>query len=413
MRGTRIRAALLAGLCAGGCQTLGTGANPEVPTWVHHPSASMQLEYSRGLLASSRAVGEAYERGEPEIDVGGRRVFIGSRDHGLYALQAQDGKVLWRFETLGPVQSEPRYDRNEDSLYFGSNDGAFYKVRAQDGALLWRAATGAEVSRRPVLHDGLVFTVNANDTFLALDASTGKLVWDQHRPPALGMSVSGHAGPLVWRGLVYAAFSDGTVTAYDERTGEERWAPVDLSAAAEQGLGEVPTYLDVDTTPVASSVEGTPAVIVASYEGGVHALNAENGSRLWSNSVIAGTSDLYLWKQREHAARGGGPPIPARRLLIVSTGTSGLWALDPDTGHEVWHRQIPLGGTSRAVPALGALLFSTTQAGLFLLSPLDGKVIDGMHTGAGFSMAPAAYGQRAFILSNAGRFYSLHIDTPL
>src|SRR5690606_9886218 len=94
----------------GGCQSLRSSANPEVPLWVHRPSGSMTLAYSRGILADSRDVGEPYERGQPEIDVQRKRVFVGSRDWGLYALDAADGSVLWRFETLGPSQSEPLYD---------------------------------------------------------------------------------------------------------------------------------------------------------------------------------------------------------------------------------------------------------------------------------------------------------------
>ena len=69
----------------------------------------------------------------------------------------------------------------------------------------------------------------------------------------------------------------------------------------------------------------------------------------------------------------------------------------------------PLGATL----ALGALLFSTTQQGLFLVSPLDGRVIDGIHTGEGFSMPPSVHGQRAFIVSNGGRFYSFVITPPI
>ena len=89
-------------------------------------------------LARSRQAGEHYERAGTELDTGRRRIFAGSRDNGMYALQAQDGAVLWRFETLGPVQSEPCYDSKEDALYFGSNDGALYKVNATTGSLLWR-----------------------------------------------------------------------------------------------------------------------------------------------------------------------------------------------------------------------------------------------------------------------------------
>jgi outer membrane protein assembly factor BamB len=384
-----------------------------MPLWVQRASGSMQLMYRRSILASARDIGEPYERGGTELDVGHRRVFTGSRDNGMYALQAQDGAVIWRFETLGPVQSEPYYDKRENTLYFGSNDGALYKVGADDGRLLWRFSSSAEVSRRVVLKDGLVYALNANDTVLAINAKTGAMVWNQHRPPALGMEVAGYAGPLVWRGMVYAGFSDGTVTAYDARSGEERWAPVDLAAIAEQTLGELPTYLDVDTTPVPDTVDDQPVVYVASYEGGVFALHADTGSRVWSNPGVRGTSELFLWEQAAHPQRNGGPTTPSRRLLIVSTGTSGLWALDPESGNEVWHRAVPAAGASRAVPVLGALMFSTTRQGLFLMSPLDGRVIDGIHTGEGFSMAPTAYGQRAFIVSNGGHFYSIHVTPPI
>jgi outer membrane protein assembly factor BamB len=402
-----------AGLGSSACQTFVASANPEVPLWVHRASGSMQLVYSRSLVARSRDIGEPYERGGAELDVGGRRVFVGSRDHGLYAMRAQDGSVLWRFETLGAVQSEPLYRAADNVLYFGSNDGALYKVDAERGRRLWRLSTGAEVSRRVVEHDGLVYATNANDTLVAVNAKTGALVWNQHHPPALGMEVAGHAGPLVWRGLVYTAFSDGTVTAFDARSGEERWAPVDLSAVAEQTLGEMPTYLDVDTTPVPNVIDEQPVVHAASYEGGVFALDAETGSRVWANTNVRGATELLLWEQPEHQPRSGGPAVSARKLLIVSTGTSGLWALDPSTGDEVWRRPVPLGGASRAVPVVGALMFSTTRQGLFLLSPLDGRVIDGIHTGEGFSMPPAVYGQRAFIVSNAGKLYSIHVAPPI
>ena len=94
-------------LCA--CESLTSGANPEVPLWVHRPNWALSVEYSLPLVASTRVAGEPYERGQPELDVAGRRVFVGSSDRGLYALSAVDGQKLWRFETMGFVQCEPLY----------------------------------------------------------------------------------------------------------------------------------------------------------------------------------------------------------------------------------------------------------------------------------------------------------------
>jgi outer membrane protein assembly factor BamB len=374
----------------------------------------MRVAYSQPLVARSRAVGEPYERGQPEIDAAGRRVFVGSSDRGLYALSAEDGSVLWRFETVGFVQSAPLYVQKDNAVYFGSNDGALYKVNASTGALRWRFMSNAEISRRPVLAYDTLYVVNANDTVLALDPTTGERRWSQHRTPAAGMEVAGHAGPLVFRGNVYTGFSDGTVAAFDARTGVERWQPVDLSAEAEQLLGQLPQYLDVDTTPVADEIEAGPVIYVGSYVGGVYALEADTGTQVWSNPDVGGVADLVLWSEPERLPRSGeGPLVPARKLLIASTGTTGLWALDPETGAEVWRRRVPRGGVSAPVPVTGALLVSATALGVFLVSPLDGGLIDGIHLEDGVSMTPAAYGRRAFVLTNTGSFLSLLVPSPL
>jgi outer membrane protein assembly factor BamB len=274
--------------------------------------------------------------------------------------------------------------------------------------------TNAEVSERPVLRDGTLYVVNANDTVLAIDPETGKLRWSQARTPAGAMEVAGYAGPLVWRGKVYAGFSDGTVTAYDARSGAERWQPVDLAAEAEQLLGELPTYLDVDTTPIAYEGPEGPLVVVGSYAGGVYALDAETGTPVWHNPSVGGVSDLLLWTQPAHraASGGGGALIPAREILVAATGTTGLWGLDPATGEPLWRQRLPQGGVSQPVAISGALLVSASQLGLFLISPLDGSLIDGVHLANGVSMIPAVHGFRAFVMTNGGQFLAMHVAPP-
>ena len=64
------------------------------------------------------------------------------------------------------------------------------------------------------------------------------------------------------------------------------------------------------------------------------------------------------------------------------------------------------------VPVQGAILVGTTRYGLFLFSPLDGGTIDGITTGNGFAMTPAAYGRRAFVLSNGGTLLGLSVQPP-
>jgi outer membrane protein assembly factor BamB len=409
-----LAAAALVALAGGGCESVRSGANAEIPLWARHPSGSMGVAWTRPVTAEPRKAGEEYERGRPEIDAAHRRVFVPSSDHGLYAVRADDGQTIWRFETLGAVQCEPLYDPREDVVYFGSNDGALYKVRAEDGQLLWRFATNSEVARKPVLQHGLVYAVNANDTIVALDQATGKLRWSQHRTPAMGMEIAGYAGPLVTPDRVYVAFSDGHVASYDPKDGSEKWQPVDLSAEAEQGSGDQPRYLDVDTTPIADTNASGRVVYVASFAGGVYALDAETGARIWANDRATGVTDLVLWSQPAHPSRDPALPAePARKLLLASSGPTGLWALDPNDGREVWRKALPEGGVTAPVPIAGALMVGTSRYGLFLVSPIDGGAIDGIETTGGFAMTPAAHGLRAFAVSNAGRLMALHVQPPL
>ncbi len=407
--------ALGLGASTASCDSLRASATaPEVPLWVNHPGSAISVELRRQVSVESRQVGEQYERGQPEIDPAHRRLFVGSSDHGLYALKADDGETIWRFETLGAVQCEPLYDADENVVYFGSNDGALYKVDADEGRLLWRFNTNAEVARRPVIQNGVLYLTNANDTLVALDTRTGKMRWTQHRTPAAGMEIAGYAGPALGRGKVYTAFSDGTVQAYSLEDGSEQWPTVDLAAEAEQQAGgDTPRYLDVDTTPLLGRIPSGAVVFVAGYAGGVFALDAENGTRAWVNDKAVGVTSLVLWEQPAHAPRDGdGPEVPARKVLLAASGLTGLWGLDPNDGRTLWRRTLAEGGVTAPVPIQGAVLVGTTRYGVFLFSPLDGGRIDGIEPGLGFAMTPAVFGKRAFLMSNGGSLVGLQIQAP-
>jgi outer membrane protein assembly factor BamB len=398
----------------------GDRVNPEVPSWYNRPSQSMHVFAHRALTIQGRAQGEDWERGRPEVDPEHDRVFVGTSDHGLYALRAGDGSTIWRYETGGLVQSDPLYDSELDLAYFGSNDGALYCVRASDGALVFRFDTGAEVARRPVRAGDLLLFANASDFLFAADRRTGKPKWQVHRTPALGMEISGHAGPSFdpASGLVYMAYSDGHVIAYDAKDGTEKWTPVDLSAEAEQAGGETPRYLDVDTTPIVDSHTQGRVVYVSSYAGGLFALDGTTGARVWANEKAIGVTDLALYKEPPHMPNPngpdrGGPMVPEKKILLASSATTGLMGVDPFTGHVLWRNKVPEGGITAPVPMAGAVLVGTTRYGLFLISPRNGRVIDGLDLGTGFAQTPAAYAGRAYVISNAGTFLGIGVEPPL
>lgn len=387
--------------------------NPANPLWLRRAGWAMSLAFRKPLTDDSTSSKTGIEKSIPAIDPTHARVFVGTSDHGLYAVRAGDGSVIWRFNTAGGVQSEPLYDEARDVVWFGSDDDGLYAVRASDGSLLYRYRTGAEVQRRPVLvprDNGKAILVfdNAADAVFAIDADTGQTKWKHVRNPALGLEIAGHAGVAYANERVYCAFSTGRVVAYDLETGKERWPEVDLTAVGNPSESEQQQYFDVDTTPV---VVGD-RVYVANVTTGVFALDATAGTTVWRRSEAEGVSWITNWKEPAHADTITGAEIPARDLLVAGSGTTGLWALDPKTGEVRWRREGPRGSLGHPVALAGALLVTSSKLGLFLFEPQQGRPIDAIDPGTGFSAGAAAWGNKAFVLTNAGVLLGLEIVPP-
>jgi hypothetical protein len=86
--------------------------------------------------------------------------------HSVYALNADDGKVLWSFTTGGRVDSPPTIYKGR--VLFGSADGYVYCLRASDGALVWRFRA-APLDRRMVSFEQLELVWPVSGSVLVQD----------------------------------------------------------------------------------------------------------------------------------------------------------------------------------------------------------------------------------------------------
>ncbi|MDB5013193.1 MAG: outer membrane protein assembly factor BamB, contains PQQ-like beta-propeller repeat, partial [Daejeonella sp.] len=74
------------------------------------------------------------------------KVFIGSWDTYMYALDAEYGKEIWKFKTgdqpdvhlLEGIQASVTVDVDEDAIYFGARDAYFYALDLTTGNLKWK-----------------------------------------------------------------------------------------------------------------------------------------------------------------------------------------------------------------------------------------------------------------------------------
>jgi outer membrane protein assembly factor BamB len=126
-------------------------------------------------------------------------VYIGSVDGNLYALDVNNGNVLWKYETGGIITSSPTVA--DGAVYFTSEEpteGALYKVKSSDGALIWRKAIGylepftggTDMQCTPTVAGGMVFVSTNVMEYYGINASTGETVWTYNNPAATEFIVS-------------------------------------------------------------------------------------------------------------------------------------------------------------------------------------------------------------------------------
>jgi outer membrane protein assembly factor BamB len=100
---------------------------------------------------------------------------LGSADGHLYALNMASGRMEWKFEAQGGIHSSPAVKNG--MVFFGSVDGSLYALSLKDGSLAWRFQTQADIYSSPAAAESLVY-IGSNDYFVyAVNQKTGKLSW--------------------------------------------------------------------------------------------------------------------------------------------------------------------------------------------------------------------------------------------
>src|SRR5437764_12454022 len=74
-------------------------------------------------------------------------VYIGSKDHNVYALNAKTGAKLWSYTTGGAIYSSPAVGGG--IVYIGSQDRTLYALDAKKGTKLGSYKSGSHVVSAP------------------------------------------------------------------------------------------------------------------------------------------------------------------------------------------------------------------------------------------------------------------------
>ncbi|WP_343703994.1 PQQ-binding-like beta-propeller repeat protein [Chitinophaga sp.] len=175
------------------------------------------------------------------------KVFFGSYDGHYYALDAGTGTLIWRFATGGESRIGARglWTMQPDSLYmtdlydfflstpavddrriyFGSSDGCIYALDKNSGLSVWKFQTGGKVHGGVTVHEGRAYAGSWDSNIYALDAVNGREIWrfTTARDSVYHVLEGIQATPLVSEGLVVIGSRDAHLYALDAVTGALKW----------------------------------------------------------------------------------------------------------------------------------------------------------------------------------------------
>jgi len=164
----------------------------------------------------------------PPVAAGGV-VVVRAIDGKLYGLNAKDGQRLWVYESTVPTLtlrglSQPLI--SEGRVLAGLANGKIIAVSLADGTFLWDMTVAipegrselerlVDIDGDPVLKDDILYTASYQGRLVAVNASTGRLLWSR--------DLASHTGLAVDKDYLYISDNESTLWALDRFNGAIIW----------------------------------------------------------------------------------------------------------------------------------------------------------------------------------------------
>ena len=215
---------------------------------------------------------------------------------------------------------------------------------------------------QPIVHEGTMYVPTGADDVFAVDVASGKVLWEYkaHLEQTISTVCCGwlSRGVAIGDGKVYIGQLDGKLVALDQKTGKVAWETAVGRWQDGFTLTHAPLYYDDMVIVGGSGGE-------FSLRGRLTAYDAKTGKQKWRFWTIPGPGETGhdTWPQGTDTWKTGGAPIwqtpavdPELGLLYFSTGnaapdlngskregdnlfTASIVALDAETGKYRWHFQ--------------------------------------------------------------------------
>jgi outer membrane protein assembly factor BamB len=263
---------------------------------------------------------------EGAVAVTNDNVYAGFTNKLFAAFSRSDGKMLWKYETKGPVITTPLvHDR---MVYFTTSNGFVYALDAESGSFKWRFNVLSKASS-PVFDHDVLFVGNDRQRLYAINTKrgieAGNELW--HFDGAGGQ-------PVINESDVYATAFRGAIYSIDRTSGREVW------------------HFNGDLSP------GTTDLALANYT-----LVYGNGRRIIAMDSRAGEG--FKW-QKELPRTIDVAPIIAGDAVYAACSDGKMYVLDLASGNELSH--FDLGFTPQSSLAYGknGIIYPNSNKILFI-----------------------------------------------
>ena len=302
-------------------------------------------------LAWSTQINAISERHESRIDpveIDGV-IFIAEPEGRVVAHDAKDGKLIW--EKILPGSISGGIGKAEGLLLLGTDNADVIALDTKNGETRWSLKVTSEILSAPLMYEHIAIVYSGDGVISAIDSRSGERVW-AHRNRVPSLSLRGTSTPFIAGDRVYVGLSNGKLIALDVRNGNRLW---ETTIAIAKGRSELERIVDLD-----GAVRMRDGVIyIASYQGRLAAVNADNGRIVWVRdlssyqSLEIGESELYF-----------------------TDNQSRVWSLDKKSGATLW-RQNKLQGRILTGPAIQSdyIAIGDYQGFIHWLKREDGDIV--------------------------------------
>lgn len=318
----------------------------------------------------------------------GGRIFTMDAHSEIYALDAERGVELWRFNTRPKDVQGYTFGGGlavaGDRLYVTTGYGEVICLNAVTGDQIWSRALSAPVHSPPTVADGRVYAVTVDNELEALSADDGHPLWTHNGLPE-SAGLLGGAAPAVSGDIVVVAYSSGEIFALRAQNGRPLW---DDSLASAHSLDALSALADIHGRPVID--EGM--VFAVSHSGRMVTIDLRTGDRVWEQDIGSASSP---WVAGDFVY-----VITNENTVVCLTRRDGRvrWVLDlprwedPDTKKKVivWAGPVLAGDRLIALSSDGDALS---------ISPYTGQALGRIEMPSGSYIAPVLANRTLYILN--------------